>query len=233
MRIAILSDIHANLEALQKALEIAKQKHVESIVCLGDTVGYGASPNEALDLMRKNTDHILLGNHDQAALDLGLAEGFNPYARAAAEWTARALTEESKDLLNQLPMEFTLDDILFVHSSPFEPHEWHYILSPADAQMNFDFFTEAICFVGHSHVPGIFCEDIWTRKVERGKRFIVNVGSVGQPRDNDPRLCFGILDTDAWEFEFIRAEYDVIGASEKIRKNGLPRRLAERILEGR
>lgn len=233
MRFAILSDIHANLEALQKALEIIETKNVDSIICLGDSVGYGASPNETIELLCQRTSHILLGNHDEAAIDTGYADGFNTYARSAAHWTANELTDEHKEFLTKLPFEYRQDNVLFVHSSPFEPSDWHYVLSTADALHNFSYFDEAICFVGHSHVPGVFAEDIWTRKVCRGKRFIVNVGSVGQPRDNDPRLSFGLFDTTSWEYENIRAEYDVKTAADKIRRSGLPRMLADRILEGR
>ena len=233
MRYAIVSDIHANLEALQKALEIIDTRSIDSIICLGDSVGYGASPNEVLDILRARCECILIGNHDEAAIDISLATGFNPYARAAAEWTAKELTEEHKEFLKTLPQEYHAGDVLFVHSSPHEPAEWHYVISTSDAQMNFRFFEEQICFVGHSHVPGVFSEDVWTRKVARGTRFIINIGSVGQPRDNDPRISFGIFDTDTWEYENIRSEYDVRTASEKIRKQGLPKMLAERILEGR
>ena len=233
MKIAIVSDIHANIEALQKALEIIQQHGADEIVCLGDTVGYGASPNECVDLIRKTTSRVLLGNHDAAALDARAAEDFNPYAKNSAEWTALTLQDDHKKWLMKLPYTLEVGGVLFVHSSPYEPQEWHYILSPGDAQFNFNYFEQPICFLGHSHVPGIFSEDIWTKTVIKGKRFIVNVGSVGQPRDNDPRLSFGMFDTDAWTYENIRSTYNVITASEKIRKAGLPKVLAERILEGR
>ncbi|HLX13420.1 MAG TPA: metallophosphoesterase family protein, partial [Bacteroidota bacterium] len=215
MKIAIVSDIHANIEALNKALEIVKTKGADEIVCLGDTVGYGASPNECVELIRATTDHVLLGNHDAAALDARVAEDFNPYAKSSAEWTALTLIEDHKKWMRKLPYTLEIGGVLFVHSSPYEPQEWHYILSPADAQFNFNYFAQPICFLGHSHVPGVFSDDIWTKSVMRDKRFIVNVGSVGQPRDNDPRLSFGIFDTDTWEYENVRSAYDVKTASEK------------------
>jgi predicted phosphodiesterase len=233
MRIAIISDIHANLQALEKALEIIRANAVDSIVCLGDVIGYGGSPNECIDLIRGVTPNVLMGNHDEAAIHLEKTEYFNPFARVAAEWTNGELTMEHAEFIGKLPFRLEYQGLLFVHSSPFEPEEWHYILSPTDAQFNFAYFTQPICFVGHSHVPGIFCDDVFTRDVVRGKNFIVNVGSVGQPRDNDWRLSFGIFDTDAWTYTNIRAEYDVEKAAEKIRKAGLPRALADRIAVGR
>jgi diadenosine tetraphosphatase ApaH/serine/threonine PP2A family protein phosphatase len=233
MRIALISDIHANIEALSQALDAIEKKKVDEIICLGDLVGYGASPNECVDLVRRSTSHILLGNHDQAAVDLRVADGFNQYARIAAVWTSRQLSDDHKQFIRDLPYTLVFEDLLFVHSSPFEPKEWHYILSPADAHMSFSYFTDPICFIGHTHVPGIFCEDIWTRTVERGKRFIVNVGSIGQPRDNDPRLSFGIFDSSEWKYENVRLAYDVQKASEKIKLAGLPKPLADRLGQGR
>lgn len=233
MRIAIISDIHSNLEALEKTLEIIKQKSIDEIVCLGDIVGYGANPNECLSLVKEVTSHILLGNHDEAATSLKQIEDFNPYARSAVFWTAKQLTEANKEFLRSLPYKLELNGLFFTHASPFEPEEWHYILSLAEAQNNFSFFQQPICFVGHSHAPVIFSEDFWAREVVRGKRFIVNVGSVGQPRDLDRRLSFGIFDSGTWTYENIRSEYDVQTASEKIRTAGLPKQLAERILIGR
>ena len=233
MRIAIISDIHANLEALETSLEIIRANAVETIVCLGDIIGYGASPNECIELVHATTPHVLMGNHDEAAIHLEKTEYFNPFARIAAEWTNQELTPEHAEFIQKLPFKLEMHNMLFVHSSPFEPEEWHYILSSADAQFNFAYFTQPLCLIGHSHVPGIYCEDVFTREVVRGKTFLVNVGSVGQPRDNDWRLSFGIFDTEKWSYTNIRAEYDVKKAADKIRKAGLPRALADRITVGR
>lgn len=233
MRIAIISDIHSNLEGLEKALEIINERKVDDVICLGDIVGYGANPNECIALVRETTSHVLLGNHDEATIDLAKTEFFNPFARIAAEWTNKALSEEHKEFLKGLPFTVDKEGLTFVHSSPYEPEEWHYILSQSDAQYNFSCFSLPVCFVGHSHVPGIFCEDVWTREVVPGKKFIVNVGSIGQPRDNDWRLSLGLFDTETWTYENIRAEYDVNTAAEKIRKSGLPKALADRLLVGR
>ena len=233
MRLAIISDIHANLEALNRALEIISKHSIDEIICLGDIIGYGANPNECLELVRTKTEFILLGNHDQAAIDIARAEDFNPYARASAEWTSQQLTDENKEFIQKLPYTLERHGVFFVHASPYMPHEWNYIITMADARDNFDHFSTPICFVGHSHTPEIFCEDIWTKEIVRDKKFIVNVGSVGQPRDSDPRLSFGIFDTEKWTYENVRSEYDVMAASQKIKKAGLPKMLADRLLIGR
>jgi predicted phosphodiesterase len=233
MRIAIISDIHANREALEAVSETVRRQNADSIVCLGDIVGYGASPNECIEIVRSLTPHILLGNHDEAAIDLTRAEYFNPYARIAAEWTHDELTEEHRSFIHGLPYTLKLEGLLFVHSSPHDPAEWNYIITDADAEENFPAFDEPVCFVGHSHLPGIFSSDMRDGPVERGNKFIVNVGSVGQPRDNDPRSSFGIFDTNLWEYQNLRVEYDVEKSATKIRKAGLPKPLADRLFVGR
>jgi predicted phosphodiesterase len=233
MRIAIISDIHSNIEALETSLRAIEKQRVDEVVCLGDIIGYGANPNECIELVRKTTSHVLLGNHDEAAIDISRTEYFNPFARIAAEWTNKELSDDNAAYIGELKFMLERNGLMFVHSSPYEPEEWHYILSPVDAQFNFAYFNAPICFVGHSHVPGIFCEDIWTQEVVPGKKFIVNVGSIGQPRDNDWRSSLGIFDTEKWSYENIRLEYDVNTAAEKIRKAGLPKALADRLLVGR
>ena len=236
MRIAIIADIHGNLEALQAALGIIATRTIDRIVCLGDIVGYGANPAECVKLVREAAQHVLLGNHDQAGVDLAGAENFNPYAYASARWTTNHLPAEQKEFIQHLPFSLVLEDLFFVHASPYEPDQWHYIISSADARDNFDHFNQDVCFIGHSHVPSIFRPNGTAKStvnILRGEQYIINVGSVGQPRDGDWRLSFGIFDTETWQYENIRAEYDAQTASEKILKAGLPRMLAERILVGR
>ncbi len=233
MRIAIISDIHANKEGLDAALAEIRKRGADEIVCLGDIVGYGASPNECVETVRSVTSRILLGNHDEAALYPEKAEYFNPYARIAVEWTYDELSEDHRNFLRGLPFSTEIGELLFVHSSPLEPSEWHYIITLADASDNFSFFQQPICFVGHSHVPEVFCTDGRSETVVRGLKFIVNVGSVGQPRDGNPQLSFGMFDTDAWVYENVRLDYDVQTAASKIRKAGLPKALADRLLVGR
>ena len=233
MRIAIISDIHGNLEALETTLSAIRNRGADAIVCLGDIVGYGASPNAVIELVRSATKHVLLGNHDEAAIHIEKTEYFNPYARIAAEWTHDELTGENKEFIKTLPYRLEQEGILFVHSSPFQPEEWHYIITPTDADHNFGYFSEAVCFIGHSHIPDVFCDDTRSMEVVRGKKFLVNVGSVGQPRDSDPRLSFGLFDTVSWTYQNIRMEYDIDTAAAKIRKAGLPKPLADRLFIGR
>jgi len=232
MRFAIISDIHSNLEALSTALEAIKTEAVDQILFLGDVVGYGANPNECVDLVRKRCPIVLLGNHDLAAVDLSTADFFTANAKTAARWTAQELTPENKDFLKRLPYTAVIEGVQLVHSSPYEPEEWHYIISESDARRMFPYFNETICFVGHSHVPGVFAESSSTEEVRRGERFVVNVGSIGQPRDGNPNLSFGVFDSSQWEYRNIRLEYDAERAARKIREAGLPRALADRLLHG-
>lgn len=204
-------------------------------VCLGDIVGYGANPNECVEILQQHKPLVLLGNHDEAALDPALAVNFNPQARAAILWTNGRLTPESKTYLSDLPYVAEFDDILFVHSSPYQPEQWHYISTQSDAVENYKYFSQPLCFIGHTHVAGLFFEDMIpdSNALHRNRKCIVNVGSVGQPRDEEWRLSFGIFDSDLWKYEPIRAEYDVRTAYRKILDAGLPRVLAERLLLGR
>ena len=232
MRIAIISDIHSNLEALTSAFESIDAKGVDEIVCLGDTVGYGANPNECLSLARSRCSILLQGNHDAAAVDLSVANQFTLNAQLSAMWTFGVLSDENKEYLRGLPQLKPQGDLLFSHASPYEPEEWHYVISEFDTREAFDAFLERICFIGHSHIPVIFSNRGKVPSVDQSGRFIVNVGSVGQPRDGNPLLSFGIFDTEAWSYENVRTEYDVDAAAQKIRKAGLPRSLAERLYQG-
>ncbi len=232
MRFAIISDIHSNLEALTRALELIDEESIRDVVCLGDIVGYGANPNECVDLVRSRCRIALRGNHDSAAVDFSVAESFTKNARIAAEWTGQELSDSNKKYLEGLPYTHRMDDILFVHSSPYEPEGWYYVLSEEDLEAAFQSFTERVCFIGHSHFPGIFSEDGPVSAVTRSQRYVINVGSVGQPRDGNSRLSFGIFDTDTWTYRNVRGEYPIHAAAEKILRAGLPRALADRLMLG-
>ncbi len=232
MRLAIISDIHSNLEALTTALDAIDKQKVDQIICLGDIVGYGANPRECLQLVRERCGIILLGNHDLAAVQTEKAEDFNPLARTAAHWTNTMLSDEERSYLLSLPYTATLDDLLFVHSSPYQPEEFHYILSSDDAVNAMRYCTQRLCFVGHSHVPGMFSERGYATALDATQRYLINVGSVGQPRDGNPQLSFGLLDTTRWKYDNIRLTYDAMTASRKIIAAGLPRVLGERLLTG-
>ncbi len=231
MKLAFISDIHGNLEALNVALEIIEGQAVDEIICLGDVVGYGANPCECLELVRLKTDKIILGNHDAAAVEKTDPNYFNEFAREAVFWTQSVLSEDQKTFLKSLPLSLKMDALHLVHGSPDAPEHWNYIFSPYDAIRQFAHIDGDVCFVGHSHVSG----DYFEGDPETGKRAkrIINVGSVGQPRDHDPRLCFATYETESDEVEFIREEYDSEVAAAKIRAAGLPAFLADRLGWGR
>ena len=232
MRIAIISDIHSNLEALTRALQDLDQRSIDRIVCLGDIVGYGANPRECLRIVRERTGDIIMGNHDEAAFDPYVGSTFNSYARDALRWTREQLTTDEKQFLRSLPMCQSFENILFVHATPRYPEEWGYIFSSLEARSFAGSFSERICFVGHSHVPFVYSMDPLVREYHPGHRFIINPGSIGQPRDGDPRLSYGILDSVAGSYENIRLEYDIQSAAGKITANKLPTRLAQRLFMG-
>lgn len=232
MKYAIISDIHSNLEALTKALSIIDERKVDEIICLGDVVGYGANPNECVELVRSRCSAVVLGNHDAAALDTAQAHDFNAIARRAVLWTAEELTPESKAFLASLPMTAVKEEIRFVHASPQIPDAWDYIIDADDAVRAVRSLQERICFIGHTHVPGIFNGRGRARSVMPDEQYLVNVGSVGQPRDGNPMLSFGIFDSAAWTFELIRSEYDIQTAAEKIYAARLPEELGNRLMYG-
>lgn len=232
MRIAVVSDIHSNLEALTKAFELIDKESVEEVVCLGDIVGYGANPNECVKLVHERCKIALLGNHDAAALDPDLAEEFNRNAREAARWTNKKLTAESKKILERLPMHAKAEGVLFVHASPCDPEDWNYIILDHEARQAFECFSEKVCFVGHTHAPVVFSETGRVKTIAAESRYIINVGSVGQPRDGNPTLSFGVFDSATWSYRNIRSKYDIEAAAGKIRKAGLPAPLADRLFMG-
>ncbi|HYQ88777.1 MAG TPA: metallophosphoesterase family protein [Candidatus Binatia bacterium] len=240
MKTALLSDVHANLEALQAVLKVVDERGADRILCLGDVVGYGASPNECLNLIRERSHMVLLGNHDSAASGGGEAARFNPNAKAAALWTARVLTPQNRDFLRGLSLSRPIAPYLYVHASPAAPRDWEYIFDRFDAEPQFQFFTEHACFIGHTHQPAIFersssgCVSLPPTQLrfDPVHRYIVNVGSVGQPRDRDPRACFVVLNEPDGKIEFVRVPYDIEAAQEKIRAVNLPPVLAARLTTG-
>lgn len=233
MRYAVISDIHSNREALSRALDLIDGMQVDEIVCLGDIVGYGANPSECLALVRERTSLITLGNHDHAVNDPKAKYDFNTFARSAIRWTVAKMTIEEKSILRSLPFSISLDQFHFVHATPHQPEQWDYIFSAFEARLYERAFHERVCFVGHSHVPGIYSMNPKVLSYNSTGRFIINVGSIGQPRDGDPRLSYGIVDTVAGTYENFRLEYDVETAAAKILDAGLPKSLAERLFIGR
>ncbi len=235
MAIAIISDIHGNLEALTSALDYIHQQGITEVYCLGDIVGYGPNPNECVEIVRQQCKVVLMGNHDYAAIGLARIEYFNEFAKLATYWTMDRLSPANKEFLKGLPFMHQTDRMLMVHASPTHPSHWYYILNMNDALLEMQSFRQNVCFVGHSHVPIVFNQKETIRSdviIEPNQKYIVNVGSVGQPRDGDPRLSFVIFDLESGKLQYVRLEYDVKRTYEKIIKNGLPEFLAERLLKG-
>jgi len=238
VKIAIISDIHANLAALEEALKTIRELKPDKIVCLGDIVGYGPRPNECVDLVRQNCQVCLMGNHDHAVLGLTDTYHFNQYAREAINWTRRTLTIQNKAYLENLTFSHHENEILYVHSTPVHPEEWHYILSEYEARQYLDRIKQRVCFVGHSHIPVVFSGETGIISGDEIKldtaamKYIINVGSIGQPRDGDPRLCFVFYDTKSTLLRFIRKEYPVQVTYNEILENNLPPFLAMRLLAG-
>jgi len=240
MRHAILSDVHANLEALEAVLADLEARGADDCVCLGDFVGYGASPNECVERLRPRIEAAVLGNHDQAAFDPTWLENFNPEAAAAARWTSAALRPEHLDYLRGLPFSVAWRGARLVHGSPADPEAWNYVFTPSEAVQELEACEEPVCFVGHSHVPGTFEVDgrraQYTRNARiaghRERRYLIVVPSVGQPRDGDPRAGYLLWDDEAWTFEHVRIGYDLERAVSRILEAGLPRSLGERLRYG-
>jgi len=239
--LAIVSDIHGNLEALDTVLDDIDRRRPDAIACLGDFVGYGASPNECIDRLQPRIETAVAGNHDLAACGRIKLGYFNPDAATAARWTDASLTDANRAYLAGLPFSVAWHGVRLVHASPTQPEEWNYVLSPLDAQEEMKAFEEPLCFIGHSHFPGIFSGDDrgevrYTRvaelKLVKGHRYLVNVPSVGQPRDGDPRAGYLLYDAGAGTFEQVRLEYDVAAAMKRIVDAGLPRFLADRLQWG-
>ncbi len=241
MRYAILSDVHANLEALEAVLRDVDMRKIEEVVFLGDAVGYGPDPNECVKLLMERCNIILAGNHDWGVLGRTDISYFNEYARTAIEWTKGVLTKKNLKNLQFFPLQEKIEeeDILLVHSTPKEPQEWHYLLTLWDAEINFNYFSNKYCFLGHSHFPFIIerlpSGELVTYKERASKgqteRYIMNVGSVGQPRDGDPRAGYAVVEDE--KMEIVRVTYDVTTVQQKMRKAGLNSLLIERLSAGR
>lgn len=241
MKYAIISDLHANMEALEAVLARIEQIGVDQIVCLGDVVGYNACPNECVDLISQQGIPTICGNHDAVACGLDEPWGFNPVALAAALWTREALTDENAEWLKTLPDTLEFEAFLAAHGAPSDRDI--YLFTWEDVLPHLQRIEEmghSVCFFGHTHNPGIFARDgVFTADedpgfhIDEGKCFLINPGSVGQPRDGDPRAAFGLLDTGTNLYKMIRVDYPIKEAAERIIAAGLPEILAERLFLGR
>lgn len=242
MKIAIISDIHANFEALDRVLLEIAERRVDTTMCLGDIVGYNADPNPCVDMVKNSGIPSLLGNHDAVACGLEEPWGFNVVALTAALWTRNQLTEENIAFLRGLPDQQLMDSsCLAVHGAPSDRDT--YLFSWEDVRVEFDYLKQhgvSLCFFGHTHCQGIFSESAPRMPGEDGhfilnedELFFVNPGSVGQPRDGDARAAFAVFDTELRDVELVRVEYDTKTTADKISEAGLPLFLAERLMMGR
>lgn len=247
MRYAVLSDVHANLEALSAVLDDAASQGAAGILCLGDAVGYGADPVACVELLGERASCMVAGNHEHGALGLLDLEWFNSAARKAALWTRGRLGPDHESYLSRLPLRASLGEATCVHASPHHPEEWDYLLTAEQGLAVFGDFSTRLCFVGHSHRPAVWSlgssgpdyEDLAGPSCHGcriafhdGRRYLVNVGSVGQPRDRDPRAAYVVWDEDDRSVTLRRVTYDHATAAAKILAAGLPRVLADRLAHG-
>ncbi len=247
MLIAIFSDIHANIEALDLVVEKYREHDppIDKFVCLGDVVGYGAAPNECCDLVRELEATTVVGNHDAAVCGRMNYAYYYDAARNALDWHAERLSDDHHEWLKSLPYREELEDknITFCHGSPINLEDFEYVFNLQQANALLDHWDELgwVTFIGHSHLTKSFSLDPEegavelfgpTLEFEEGKKYIVTAGSVGQPRDNDNRACYGVLDTEAMTFQFNRLEYDVREAARRIFESDLSSDFAKRLFFG-
>ncbi len=239
-RIAILGDIHSNIDALSVVLEDCLAQGVTDYLCTGDIVGYNACPKECLEWIRELGCPVVKGNHDHyVASELNLTD-FNPEAAEVVRWTRGQLNEDDIAWLKDLPFSHTAKGITLVHSTMDHPESFGYVFDHQQAETNFIHQVTPICFHGHTHCPmiyekqmgGVYRIDPQDMKLKVGRKYFINVGSVGQPRDGDPRATYAIYEPQARQISFRRLEYDVATAQARIRAAGLPERLAARLAVG-
>ncbi len=232
MLVAVLSDVHANLEALEAVLGEADRRGATAAVCLGDVVGYGPEPGPCVELVRARCTAVVAGNHDRAVSPGENVEFLPRDGQEAARLHRETLSEDHLAWLAALPLEAEAYGATLVHAAPSEPEAWLRLESMAAVQAPFTAFTTPICFVGHSHRPAVASDRIGVTRVRPGHRFLVDVGSVGQPRDHDPRASFALFDTDAFTVEIVRTHYDVERTILKVEHAGLPPNLGTRLRRG-
>lgn len=240
MRVALFSDIHANLEALEAVLADAESQSCDSYICLGDVVGYNASPAECLERVKAMDCPVVKGNHDQDCGHDTSLDMMNPTAAEALLWTRQQLSPEQRQWLARLRMVRQVHDFTIVHSTLDQPNSWNYVTNKFDAMANFSYQVTPVCFYGHTHVPRVFTRNSRVTEIpaesiaiEPDQKYFINTGSVGQPRDGDWRASYCIYDLDHKMVIFRRVEYDLETAQSKILEAGLPESLAERIAVGR
>ena len=239
-KFAVLGDVHSNWEALTAVLADAASQGVSDYVCVGDLVGYNANPAECIEKLVAIKCVTVRGNHDHYCSNDEALEDFQPLAANVIDWTRRQLSAEQTDFLRNLPLVRKIEGFTVVHSTLDMPDRWGYVFDSLDAEAHFNYQTTAVCFYGHTHLPIVFDKH---QRVSRssytcvrigiGRKYYFNVGSVGQPRDGDPRAAYVVFDTKAREVELRRVAYDIRSTQEKIRAAGLPERLAVRLELGK
>ena len=240
MRYAVIADIHSNLEALEVILQDTKDQKCTHYACVGDVVGYGANPKECLDIIRGMGMPCVKGNHDEYCSSEEELEGFNPHAAEAVNWTRKQLTKEDRQWLRDFKYVRLVASFSMVHATLDGPQRWGYVFDRLAAAASFTYQNTSVCFFGHTHVPVAFIRDTFVRggtyskfRVEPGKKYFVNVGAVGQPRDGNPKAAYVVYDLDEGTIELRRLDYDIPKAQKKILAAGLPPRLAERLAYGK
>jgi predicted phosphodiesterase len=240
MRFAIFGDIHANLEAFEVVLADAQKESCDAYICLGDVVGYNANPRECIDRVRALNCPVVKGNHDDYAASESTLESFNPLAEVAIQWTRDQLKEEEKKWLAALPLTLQVNGFTIVHATLEDPGGWSYVLNQLDAAASFSRQTTELCFFGHTHSPRAYIKEssvvglsYENLTLHKGKKYFINVGSVGQPRDGDWKAAYVLFDEERRSIQLKRLQYDLSRAQEKILASGLPYRLAERLAFGK
>ena len=240
MKYAIFGDIHANLEAFEAVLADAEQLGCTDYVCTGDIVGYAADPNECLRIVRDMNCPVVKGNHDEEAILNTSLEGLNPLAKQAMEWTRAQLNEDERDSLNNMKLVRQVADFTIVHATLDTPGSWTYVTNKFDAMASFSYQFTQLCFYGHTHTPRIYVrgdsiEPLEEMEVnlEMGRKYFINVGSTGQPRDGDWRASYAVYDAENQNVEIRRLDYNIRKAQDKIIDAGLPEMLAHRLSLGK
>ena len=242
MRVALISDIHANLEALEAVLKDIESRRVDAIHCLGDVIGYGCNPRECLELVSRHCDIILQGNHESVMLGLLGYDHLNQLAKVSMNWTSNQITDQDLSIMEGFSMDARIEGAYLVHASPYQPDQWHYILSSSEAEAGLKCLPEPIGFFGHTHLPytwsiskagGCRSQVGHDFDADPDNRYLVNVGSVGQPRDNDPRSCYVVYDSEEHEIRYHRVEYDIAATQEKMTAAETDKILINRLVVGR
>ena len=237
---AILGDVHSNWEALTAVLADAEANDVNTYICVGDIVGYNASPSECLEKIREICAAVVRGNHDHYVSHDECLEDFHPLAANVIDWTRRQLTREQIQYLRNLRLSQMVDGFTIVHSTLDMPEKWGYVLDTLDADANFNYQTSSLCFHGHTHVPVVFerqgrvvRNSFTSFRTTLGRKCFINTGRVGQPRDGDPRAAYVIYDPSQRRVELRRVPYDIEGTQRRIAEAGLPDRLSKRLDYGK